>query len=51
MKQILIHQYTLYLLGKGGKLGISSTEIERNTCYCKLGKPKDKIDSWLIFND
>lgn len=44
-------QYTLYLLGKGGKLGISSTEMKGIRVIASWEKPKDKIDSWLIFND
>ena len=44
-------QYTLYLLGKGGKLGISSTEMKGIRVTASWEKPKDKIDSWLIFND
>lgn len=44
-------QYTLYLLGKGGKLGISSTRMKGIRVIASWEKPKDKIDSWLIFND
>ncbi len=51
MKQNTDSQYTLYLLGKGGKLGISSTEMKGIRVIASWEKPKDKIDSWLIFND
>ncbi|HEK9341152.1 TPA: conjugal transfer protein, partial [Streptococcus equi subsp. equi] len=44
-------QYTLYLLGKGGNLGISGTEMKGVRVIVSWEKPKDKIDSWLVFND
>lgn len=44
-------KYTLYLLGKGGSLGISDTETKGVRVVVSWEKPKDKIDSWLVIND
>lgn len=44
-------KYTLYLLGKGGCLGISGTETKGKRVIVSWEKPKYKIDSWLVFDN
>ncbi|EKU93199.1 Uncharacterised protein [Alloiococcus otitis] len=41
--------YTLYILGKGGKLGISDTQSGQKV-EASWEKPDDKLDSWLVFS-
>lgn len=42
--------YTLYVLGKGGKLGISDTRTNNDVVTASWEKP-NKIESWILFSN
>ncbi|SFE74804.1 hypothetical protein [Peptostreptococcus sp. D1] len=42
--------YTLYILGKGGRLGASDTDNNNTEVVASWEKPKAKVDSWVVFS-
>lgn len=42
--------YTIYVLGKGGKLGISNSAGNGELVETTWEKPKDKKDTWLVLD-
>lgn len=42
------YSYRVYVLGKGGKLGISDTRSKNDEVIAEWEKPKNKMDSWLV---
>ncbi len=43
--------YTLYLLGKGGHLGISDKNTKGDLATASWEKPRKKLDSWILFEE
>lgn len=43
--------YTLYVLGRGGNLGLSDTLNKGETVTASWERPREKKDSWLVFTN
>ncbi|WP_300408515.1 hypothetical protein [Lagierella sp.] len=43
--------YTLYLLGKGGHLGMSDKNSKGALAIASWEKPRKKLDSWVLFEE